>query len=159
MRPFAVAATVWELALGCHSAANAPSAPAAPPTLADVPAIEQVVQEYRARLFEPDGLNLTLGRACGYGPSPPPAFHWINFLVAARATDALRDAALNAPTLEGQLWALIGLLRAGQLDPDAFDQALATVDEPVWFCDGCIAEQTDASTAIEELLPILPPLR
>jgi hypothetical protein len=50
-------------------------------------------------------------------------------------------------------------LRAGQLDPDAFDQILTTVHEPVWFCDGCIAEQTDDITAIAERLPVLPPLR
>jgi hypothetical protein len=154
MKPMLATIMAGALATGCQSSAGPPPPSASagiPNGLAQVPAVAALVHEYHGELFDTDRQNLALGRACGIAPSPPPAAQGVSFLLAARRSDLLADAARRAPTPEGRLWGTVGLVRAGQLKIEDLERAAAVTFTPVWSCDGCTAERVSATTAVKAL--------
>lgn len=86
--------------------------------------------------------------SCGYGDLPTTEWIQLHSLIEAGDTEQLEILAASAPTREGRVLGIIGLLRAGLASREETVKRLADMDGKVNTCGGCLIYKMQASHLI-----------
>lgn len=133
------------LALGCAEAAAPGPTPRAETVLISVRTEAAVAEE----VLNGTSPRLTVGRVCYVGGSPPLGAQAMRSLVRLNRVDSLLRS-IDAPTVEGRVYAHVGLFELGHITEHDLRQYLTQVADQVEACQGCIVGKTSALGAVAQ---------